>query len=278
MAQDLDFLTEEEARLFKELNENEKDDVAADIARAAEEARLADPEPVADPEPKTPPAPDPAPTAAEAVDHTPTTIAFLTKEEEAKLASFDKARSDAIASFDNGDLTAADFEERLKAIDAERMALTARQQAAAAAAETEEQAWARVASAWMAEHPEITALPKAAFEAFDATVQAYTRSDLAAGQSFRQQIETAFDLFARNHPDVVKKPEADAAAPMTKEPKRPNPPQTLANIPAAGLNTADDGRFSALDNLADRDPAAFEDALSKMPADQLDAYLRQGAA
>lgn len=35
----------------------------------------------------------------------------------------------------------------------------------------------------------------------------------------------------------------------------------------------DDGRFAALDRLAERDPDAFEKALTRLSAAELDAYL-----
>jgi len=35
----------------------------------------------------------------------------------------------------------------------------------------------------------------------------------------------------------------------------------------------DDGRFAALDRLAERDPDAYEKALTRLSATELDAYL-----
>lgn len=268
MANDLDFLTEDEARLFKELQENEADDVKADIARAASEAALTPEEPA----PVVAPVdPTPAPAAA-VVDHTPPVIAGLTPEEEAKLSTLDQSRSEAISAFGDGDLTSAEFEEKLKAIETDRLALTSRQAAAERALAAEDEAWAKVSTSWMAEHPEITELPREAFQAFDAKVQVYTSSGLTAGQSYRQQLDTALALFLRENPDAIKTPET-----AQELPQRPEPPKTLAGIPAAGLSSADDAQFSALDALADRDAAAYEDQLARLKPDQLDAYLRQGA-
>jgi hypothetical protein len=63
--------------------------------------------------------------------------------------------------------------------------------------------------------------------------------------------------------------------PTKPQPRKVEPPKTLANIPVAEPNNVLDGRFAVLDNI--KDPEQLEKAIARMSPSDRDAYLR-GAA
>lgn len=70
--------------------------------------------------------------------------------------------------------------------------------------------------------------------------------------------------------------EPPKTAPGKKPAKVPKPemPPTLGGVPAAaGIETEDGTEFAQLDRLQAKDPMAYEDALGKLSAAQLDYYL-----
>ena len=59
------------------------------------------------------------------------------------------------------------------------------------------------------------------------------------------------------------------------QPRKVEPPKTLAHVPVAEPNNVLDGRFAVLDNI--KDPEQLEKAIARMSPSDRDAYLR-GAA
>ena len=49
-------------------------------------------------------------------------------------------------------------------------------------------------------------------------------------------------------------------------------PPTLAKVPAAAPEDTDDGKFAALDRMADSDPQKYQETIARMSADEYDAY------
>lgn len=74
-------------------------------------------------------------------------------------------------------------------------------------------------------------------------------------------------------------PKKPAAAETPKPPKRPAAPPSLQSLPAADPADIDDGgEFAYLDRLADKDPLAYEAALSKLEKsspDKFNEYMAQ---
>ncbi|HMY28560.1 MAG TPA: hypothetical protein PK211_06230 [Agitococcus sp.] len=63
--------------------------------------------------------------------------------------------------------------------------------------------------------------------------------------------------------------------PTKPQPRKVEPPKTLAHVPVAEPNNVLDGRFAVLDNI--KDPEQLEKAIARMSQSDRDAYLR-GAA
>ena len=63
--------------------------------------------------------------------------------------------------------------------------------------------------------------------------------------------------------------------PTKPQPRKVEPPKTLAHVPVAEPNNVLDGRFAVLDNI--KDPEQLEKAIARMSPSDRDAYLR-GAA
>jgi hypothetical protein len=116
-------------------------------------------------------------------------------------------------------------------------------------------------------------------QSFDAVVRRVTGNPENATLSNRKQLELAHNQW-REEMGIPAPGKAGAAAgaqegkPGQKAPKpRTEIPPTLHNVPSADMTNSDDSKFAYLDGLMDRDPIAFEKALSNLSeADQQD-YL-----
>lgn len=199
----------------------------------------------------------------------------------------DKSRVDAIkteseallAKFDDGEMTAAEFREATRKLEAEDRALekkadrwqSAKDSLAAAEKDygsAEDAAWDTAAAEWKKAHPEVEAAGADAFAKFDAVLRSFTASDLSDGLTFKQMMDQALALFAGRNPGLIKTVApakgvhpADAARKAAETAAVP----TLAGMPAAALTDAGEGEFAALDALANSsDPTVLEDALERL--------------
>lgn len=119
-------------------------------------------------------------------------------------------------------------------------------------------------------------------EGYDAHVRAVTGDPRYASLSPRQMLELAHRRYLLDQPAVktaipglpgAKKAEAPAEKPK----KKPAPPVTLANIPAAAVNEAGGGRWGQLQAAMDKaDPLTKERLLAALTPEQYDAFMRAG--
>lgn len=276
-------LTPEEAKAYEELQTVEANDAEADAnaAREAEEPTAAEPaepaEPAAEPAPAPAEtqAPAPAPAAEQPFDAMPMAVEGLTEADTARLEEIEAATNDLWEKFENGDLTRAEARKALDDLNAEKADLAAKGQQTETVAATDAANWEKAWNGWYRDHGDrFQGMTPETFAAFNKVVEGFTASDLAAGLSFRGQLDQSLAIFESRYPGVLKaKAPAPAPAAAPKAAK-PEIPPTLASIPAADFGNADaDGTYAALDELSVRDPAAFEARLAGMSAAQRDAYL-----
>ena len=184
-----------------------------------------------------------------------------------KLSAIEADRDKLMEQFEDGDLTRDEYKAKLAELAAaERDAVKV-----LAVAETQQNA---IQEAFYAEvrgyaqaYPDLLDPTGPHIEQFDRHVRAVTGSEAYAHMSYRQMLEAAHTLYLAeaailgNAAVPIKGPEAatpaEAAKPEAKR-KRPEPPVTLAKVPAAAPVQVADGKFSALQQRIDTAQTAEE--------------------
>lgn len=196
---------------------------------------------------------------------------------DARLAEIAKRRDELAEQFDNGDITAKEFQAEIAKLDDERLEIKMALNRAEMVEELRKDTWLnQTVPAWLSRHAvygenetlhgmldlEVRKLQVKAMEdggdPFDPAILDRAHKSLTAAI----HVLTGAPLAKPNE-----KPAAKPAA------KRPPAPPTLAAIPSADI-TDTDGEFAALDRLASSDPIAFEDAMAKLSEAQRERYLR----
>lgn len=253
-------------------NEAETGAAAADDADEQREAELAA---AADKQPE-PAAAEPSPAAEEAAEAQPQPAPILVapapEDAEAKLNEIATKKEALLEQFDEGDITAKEYQKQLDALAKEERAVERAQDRAELAAQMEQQRlkndWDATCESFVSTHSIYKDNPRL-YKALDAEVR-----DLAAkpetanwtGQKFldeaHKNLKAAFGF--------AETPAADPAKP------RPAPrelPPNLAKVPAADVEDTNGGRFAVLDRMANSDPLGYEETLSNMSQAERDAYL-----
>lgn len=197
----------------------------------------------------------------------------------ARLAAIDTEAEDLATRFDDGDLTAKEYAAELKKLEAERRDLDWSVRKASLAVEVAEQqaaqAWFGAVNEFLAEHPEINPENKLVYASFDLAVRSVTGDEANAGLTSRQKLAKAYESWsaAFNIKPAGKPAAAERPAAPPAPPARPKMPPSLANLPAADVTSVEDGKYAALDRLAETSPMAFEAALERMSEAERDAYM-----
>lgn len=208
----------------------------------------------------------------------PLLIAEAPADADAKLAAIGEKKGALLEQFDNGDITAKEYQSALDALNKEERTIESAVQKAQIAAEMRQQ---QEVNNWMGQvqtfttkdHPEYST-SKVRWMALDAFVKEIGSDPANASMSGAQ-------ILAEAHKRVVEDlGEAQTKGKATTDGKqRPlkgstaEPPKTLAKVPAAESNTMEDGKWAALDRLAATDPVALEEKLMKLSEAERDAYL-----
>lgn len=186
-------------------------------------------------------------------------------------------------AYEDGEHTREEFTAKLAEIDA-GIAAEATAQVQRQIEEAQTQAFATsfkdAAIAYLKEVPDLITEEHA--EGYDAHVRAVTGDPRYASLSPRQMLELAHRRYLLDQPAVkaaipglpgAKKAEAQAEKPR----KKPAPPVTLANIPAAAVNEAGGGRWGQLQAAMDKaDPLTKERLLAALTPEQYDAFMAAG--
>lgn len=216
---------------------------------------------------------DAEPEAAEAVAQSlPVLVAPPPENSEARLTEIATKKEALIDQFDNGDITAKEYQKALDTLSREERQIEMQVHEFTLSQKMEQQRlqndWVATCNAFVEANTVYKDNPRL-YRALDAEVR-----DLAAkpetanwsGQKFldeaHKNIAQAFNL----------SPTAKPAA-ATPSARRELPPN-LARVPAADVEDTNGGQFAVLDRLATTDPIGYEEALAKMPEGQREAYLR----
>lgn len=270
-----DGLTDEErAALVEEeaTGTTDTDTPPADAEAAAEAAATAEPAKVEEPAA--------AAAATEEVETTeapqqsaPILVAPPPEDATAKLAEIDTKKEALLTQFDEGDITAKDYQKQLDALAKEERAIERAQDRAELAAQMDQQRlqndWNTTCATFVDSHAVYKDNPRL-YKALDAEVRELASKPETAqwtGQKFldeaHKNLKAAFGF-------------QEAAAPSDKAQDKRTPrelPPNLAKVPAADVQDTDGGRFAVLDRMANTDPEGYEETLAKMSQNERDAYL-----
>lgn len=207
----------------------------------------------------------------------PLLIAEAPADADAKLAAIGEKKGALLEQFDNGDITAKEYQSQLDALNKEERTIESAVQKAEIAAEMRQQ---QEVNNWMGQvqtfttkdHPEYST-SKVRWMALDAFVK-------EIGSDPANASLTGAQILAEAHKRVVEdlgevQPKAKAEADGKQQPlkgSKAEPPKTLAKVPAAD-NTMDDNKWAAFDRLAATDPVALEEKLMKLSESERDEYL-----
>lgn len=237
----------------------------------------ADPADPADPvdppaDPATPPAdPEPVPTEQ------PVFVAQVPADAEAKLADIASKKEALITQFDDGDITAKEYQRDLDALMKEERQIEQALLEAQIAAKMEQQRqvneWNATVGGFIAENPRYD--PKTSprmYKMLDAEVR-----EVANSEEFKNRTDSAAGrlILQRAHENLAKelgfevKP---AGKQQQKVPKPPLPP-SLHTAPAAEASETSNGKWAVLDRLQATDPVGYEEALMKLSDRDREAYL-----
>jgi len=196
---------------------------------------------------------------------------------EAKLAEIGTKRDALAEKFDNGDITAKEYQADLVKLDDERLDIKLAVKQAEMAEDMRRGQWLnREVPAFLDANPAYRDNPTL-HAMLDAQVRhlqvkAMDEGGDALDPAILVEAHKAISVAIQSLTGVeAPKPEPKPAEPKTY-PKRPPPPPTLAKVPSADA-TETDGAFASLDRLADANPQAFEDAMAKLPEAERERYL-----
>jgi len=287
--EDLAGLTDEERAALEEAEAEDKGAVAQDEDDQAEgNDKGAEPETKAEPEAAEPEAKkedEPAqpdeleqPTKADPPEPAPLLVADLPSDVDAQLKEIADKKAELVDQFDNGDITAKEYQLQLDALAKQEREIELAKHKAELAREMQEQqrrnAWlAQVEEFTTKEHPEYRQ-NRYLWVALDQAVKEVAGDPKNAELSGYEILRLAHEQVLGS---IVKQTKAEPKAEEQKhrplKGSKSAPPPTLAKVPAAEPNAFDDGEFAVLDRLMVEDPEELEERLMRMSPEKRDAYL-----
>jgi hypothetical protein len=246
-----------------------EDKAAEDAAAAATAAAAAAAAGAAEPA-----AADAAAATTEAPQSAPILVAPPLEDAAAKLAELDTKKEALLTQFDDGDITAREYQKQLDALAKEERSIERAQDRAELAAQMDQQRlqndWNATCNAFVATHDVYKDNPRL-YKALDAEVRELASKPETAqwtGQQFldeaHKNLKTAFGFT-----------EAAGTTPQADKQQRQQRdlPPNLAKVPAANVEDTNGGRFAVLDRMANSDPVGYEETLAKMSEAERTAYL-----
>lgn len=213
----------------------------------------------------------------------PLLVAEVPTDAEAKLKEIGDKKAELVEQFDNGDITAKEYQTQLDALGKQERDLERAIDKAEIATEMKQQ---QEMSAWLGQvndfthktHPEYSK-SRVRWTALDTFVKEIAAKPENANLDGREILRQAHEMVVADLGEAAPAPRADAGGKKDEKDGKPlkgpkiEPPPTLAKVPAAENQDVEGGRWAALDRLAQTDPIELEEKLMKLsPADR-DAYL-----
>lgn len=213
----------------------------------------------------------------------PIFVAQAPEDAAAQLQAIAEKKESLFNQFDDGDITAAEYQKGLDEVNKEERKIERAIDRAELAKEIDEQkqknSWTEACDAFLADNPRYNPEANHAnYVALDAEVRR-----VAASPEFKDRKDSlaGHDILKKAHENIMEglnkefgvKPQGKAAE--TQNPaatKKPGNPPSLHSLPAAQVEDVTDGKFGYLDRLSG---VELEKALSKMSPDEMSAYMKQ---
>lgn len=213
----------------------------------------------------------------EATQSAPILVVDAPADAAAKLTEIGTKKDELFTKFDDGDITAKEYQAGLDALNKQErdIELDIREAKLAEKMEAQRQAndWKATVDAFIAKNPRYSPeKSQSMYQLLDLEVRRVAgmdefknRSDAAAGR----------EILAKAHENIAKDLGFDAkpAAPKAPPAKKPDAIPSLHGTPAADQSDVSGGKYAVLDRLASSDPLAYEEALMKLPDGERNAYL-----
>lgn len=192
---------------------------------------------------------------------------------EERLNSLAEEKQKLIERFDDGELTAKEYQQELDKLAKQEREIEQAQFKAQLAREMEEtrakNEWLATVNSFLDEHPRYRE-SKLLFQSLDMTVREL------AGQEENQGL-TGEQILAKAHEHVQSElglqDKPAKQEPDNKRGRKIEAPPTLAKVPAADMSDMADGRWSKLDRLLETDPERYEAELGRLSDADREAYL-----
>jgi len=188
-----------------------------------------------------------------------------------KLKAIATEKEDLITKFDDGEITAKEYQQQLDALAKQEREIERALERAALAAEMEQQRlkneWTATVNAFIESNPVYKENARL-YRALDQEVRDVANSEEGKTMSGARILAKAHENLAQAFGFAAKSADKGKSA----APKADLPP-SLHGVPAADANDVTGGKYAALDRLASTNPIAYEEALMKLPDSERDAYL-----
>ena len=241
----------------------EGDDDATDGAGDADPDAAADPEDAAADDEDAP-----------AIPSQPVFVADAPQDADVKLAEIGTKKGELIAQFDDGDITAKEYQEQLDTLSKQEREIEMAIMKADMAADMEKQRkmneWVSTVNNFLDANKMYREKPRL-YRALDQEVKEIAVTPEAANWDGNQILKKAHENLAAEFGFTTEAPAAEKPG-KTKIPK-PDLPPNLSKVPAADNNDMGAGKYAALDRLASTNPIAYEEAIAKMSDSERDSYL-----
>lgn len=214
--------------------------------------------------------------AVEATQSAPILVVDAPADAAAKLTEISTKKDELFTKFDDGDITAKEYQAGLDTLNKQErdIELDIREAKLAEKMEAQRQAndWKATVDGFIAKNPRYSPeKSQSMYQLLDLEVRRVAgmeefknRSDAAAGR----------EILAKAHENIAKELGFDAKPAAPKAPvKKPDAIPSLHGTPAADQSDVSGGKYAVLDRLASNDPLAYEEALMKLPDGERNAYL-----
>ena len=189
-----------------------------------------------------------------------------------KLKAIATQKEELITKFDDGDITAKEYQQQLDALSKQEREIERALERATLATEMEQQRlkneWTTTVTSFIEANPVYKDNPRL-YRALDQEVRDVANSEEGKTLSGAKILTKAHENLAQAFGFATTKP-ADKTA---GKPPKPDLPPSLHGVPAADANDVQSGKYAALDRLASTNPIAYEEALMKLSDGERDAYL-----
>lgn len=213
--------------------------------------------------------------AGPAAESAPLLVAQAPADAEAKLAEISTQKEELLTQFDDGDITAKEYQQKLDALMKQERQIELDLREAQLAAKLEQQRqvneWNATIQSFITENPRYN--PKTSprmYQMLDMEVRAVATSD-----EFKNRTDSAAGrlILQRAHENLAKELGFEVKPASKQTAPKPNLPPSLHNTPAADTNDVTGGKWAVLDRLQATDPIRYEDELMKLSDRDREAYL-----